>query len=114
MLVALAAGWVPTVVGLALAGGLSGILLIWVFSDPGGPDTDEPDSDSDGGSGRRRPRRPRRPPPVGPVSWPDFERQFAAYVERRARTGERDRTRTRARAADERTPSAAGNPRRGG
>jgi hypothetical protein len=78
MLVASAAAWVPAMVGLALAGGLLGILLIWIRSDPGGPDGDEPDSGSDGGSRRRRPRRP---PPDGPVSWPDFERQFAAYVE---------------------------------
>jgi hypothetical protein len=95
MVVPSAAAWVTTVVGLALAGGLFGILLIWILCDPGGPGGDEPDSDSDGGSRRRRPRRP---PPVGPVSWRDFERQFAAYVESCA--SERDRTRTRTPAGD--------------
>ena len=95
MLVPSAAAWVTTVVGLALAGGLVGLLLIWVLCDPGGPEGDEPDSDSDGGSRRRRPRRP---PPVGPVSWQDFERQFAAYVESRAGAGEGDRARIRNRA----------------
>jgi hypothetical protein len=107
MLVPLAATWVPTAAGIALAGGLVGLLLLWVQSDPGGPD-DDPDSDS-GGGGRRRPRRP---PPVGPVSWQDFERQFAAYVERRGAAPAPERTRTGA--GDERVPNAGGDGPRGG
>jgi hypothetical protein len=109
MLVPLAATWVPTAVGLALAGGLVGLLLLWVQSDPGGPD-DDADSDSDGGGGGRR--RPRRPPPAGPVSWQDFERQFAAYVERRGAPPAPERARTGA--GDERVPDAAGDGRRAG
>ena len=96
MLVPLAALWVPTAIAGALAGGVLAI-VVWVRADPAGPDGDEPDSDSDGGGGGRR--RPRRPPPVGPHSWEDFERQFAAYVESRA---------------VERAPSAAGDARRVG
>src|SRR3954462_13233145 len=126
MLVPLAAIWVPTAVGIALAGGLLGLLVLWVQSDPGGPD-DDPDADSDGGGGgRRRPGRapplrpgagggrrpPRRPPPGGPVSWQDFERQFAAYVERRGAPPAPERTRTGA--GDERGPDAAGDGRRDG
>src|SRR3954447_19426274 len=109
MLVPLAAIWVPTAVGIALAGGLLGLLVLWVQSDPGGPD-DDPDADSDGGGGGRR--RPRRPPPVGPVSWQDFERQFAAYVERRGAPPAPERMRTGA--GDERALGGAGDGRRGG
>src|SRR3954447_4064065 len=108
MLVPLAAIWVPTAVGIAVAGGLLVILMLWVQSDPGGPD-DDPDSDADGGGGGRR--RPRRPPPVGPVSWQDFERQFAAYVERRGVAPAPAPERTRTGAADERRPDAAGDGR---
>jgi hypothetical protein len=108
MLVPLAAIWVPTAVGIAVAGGLLGILVLWVQSDPGGDD--DSDSDSDGGGGGRR--RPRRPPPVGPVSWQDFERQFAAYVERRGTSAAPERTCTGV--GDERAPDAAGDGRRAG
>jgi hypothetical protein len=108
MLVPLAATWVPTAVGIALAGGLVFLLLLWVQSDPGGPD-DDADSDSGGGGGRLRPRRP---PPVGPVSWQDFERQFAAYVERRGVAPAPERTRTGA--GGEHAADAAGDGRRAG
>lgn len=106
MLVPLAAIWVPTAVGIALAAGVLA-LLVWVRA---GPDADEPDSDSDGGGGGRR--RPRRPPPVGPVSWQDFERQFAAYVESCAATAGREPG--LARGGRERAPNAAAHARRGG
>ena len=91
MFLPLVATWVPTALGLALAGGLLWFML-WALTRDDRPDTDEPNSDSDegGGSGRRRPRRP---PPVGPVSWQDFERQFAAYVERHGADATRERTR---------------------
>ena len=45
---------------------------------PSGED-DDGDSGSGGGGGRRRPGRPPRPG-GDPVWWPEFERQFAAYV----------------------------------
>lgn len=80
MLVPLAAMWVPTALGVGLAGAVLA-LMIWLHSRGPGPDgTEDPDSDS-GGGGLGRRRRPRRPPPVGPVSWIEFERQFASYVE---------------------------------
>src|SRR4051794_494654 len=109
MLVPLAAIWVPTAVGIAVAGGLLGILMLWVQSDQGGPD-DDSDSDSGGGGGGRR--RPRRPPPVGPVSWQDFERQFPADVQRRGAPPAPQRTRTGA--GDERALGAAGDGHRAG
>src|SRR3954453_23161028 len=62
MLVPLAAIWVPTAVGIAFAGGLFGILVVWVKSDPG-PDADDSDSDSGGGGAGWRGRGPR--PPTG-------------------------------------------------
>src|SRR5256885_10296347 len=102
MLVPLAATWVPTAAGIASALAVLAIML-WVHARRAGPDTDDPDADSDGGGGGRR--RPRRPPPVGPVSWQDFERQFAAYVERHGVAGERPRTGV----GDERAPNAAGD-----
>jgi hypothetical protein len=98
------ATWVPTALGLALAGGILWLGL-WIQGRGGGPDGDEPDSDSDGGGGWGS-RRPRRPPPVGPVSWQDFERQFAAYVERCGADGGPERTRTGV--GDNRAPNAQG------
>jgi hypothetical protein len=55
-------------------------VLVWSCRRPGrdGPDDSDPGPDDGGGGGGRR--RPRRPPPAGPVSWAEFERQFAAYV----------------------------------
>src|SRR4051794_20228091 len=104
MFVPLVATWVPMALGLALTGGLLWIML-WVQARRDRPDADEPDSDSDGGGGWGR-RRPRRPPPVGPVSWQDFERQFAAYVVRRGAPPTHERARTGA--GDERGANAAG------
>jgi hypothetical protein len=47
---------------------------------------DHGDSGSDGGGGPRRPTPP--PQPGGdPVWWPEFERQFAAYVRSRSQEG---------------------------
>jgi len=106
MPVPLAAVWVPTAVGVTLVCGLLGMIVLWIWSDPSGPDGDGEDSDQGGGGGARR--RPRRPPPTGPVSWQDFERQFAAYVERRSRfTGdcERDGERASNETGDARRPA---------
>jgi hypothetical protein len=108
MLVPLAAIWVPTAVGIAFAGGLLGILVVWVKSDPG-PDADDSDSDSGGGGAGWWRRRPRRPPPGGPVAWHDFERQFAAYVERRGEPVAPERVSSEA--VDRRGPDAAGDVR---
>jgi hypothetical protein len=47
---------------------------------------DDGDSGSGGGGGRRRPTPP--PQPGGdPVWWPEFEREFAAYVRSRSQKG---------------------------
>ena len=48
--------------------------------DPGDDDQD----DDDPGWGRDGPRTP--PPDAPPVSWPEFEREFAEYVAARSRT----------------------------
>ncbi len=50
-----------------------------------GPHPD--DGEDDGGS--RRPKTPPSPP-SGPVSWPDFERDFAEYCARHKRTAHRE------------------------
>ena len=87
MLHAATATWVPTAAGVGLAV-LLFLGLAWSCVRRSPPDgTDEPDEGGGGGGGGGGPRRPRRPPPVGPVSWVDFERQFAAHV--MSRTGER-------------------------
>jgi len=51
-----------------------------------GPDEEDGGDGGPGGWGRRRGPRPPRdlPPGCGPDWWPEFERQFAAYVDRRA------------------------------
>jgi hypothetical protein len=88
MLVPLAAMSVSTVIGVAIASGMLAV-IIWRQCGGAGPDgAEDSDSDDAGGGGGRR--RPRRPPPVGPVSWIEFERQFAAYVENH-RAGRTDR-----------------------
>jgi hypothetical protein len=68
-------------VALCLAGAVA-LVAVWIWAAP--PETgeaDDPDADQGGGGGWGvRPPEPRRPPPVGPDSWPVFEREFAAYV----------------------------------
>jgi hypothetical protein len=94
MLVPLATAWVPTAIVVGMAGAVLA-LMIWSLSRGTGPDgTDDPGSD--GGGGWWRQRHPRRPPPVGPVSWTEFERQFAAYVDA-CREGAAGRSTPRAR-----------------
>jgi hypothetical protein len=111
MLVPLAAMWVPVAVSIALTVGLLAFVL-WGHVRRAGPDGDEHDSDSDEGGGGSGRRRPRRPPPVGPVSWQDFERQFAAYVERRETVARCEQPRTGA--DDDGTRDTAGASRRAG
>jgi len=70
--------WLPTAIGLAIPT----VVLLWMWlrnelSKRRGSD-DSDGSDEGGGGGGRRP--PPGPPPVGPVSWPEFEREFADYV----------------------------------
>jgi hypothetical protein len=77
---AAAAVWLPTIVGLAVPLLVLGALwLQGAARRRRGPDED-PDSD-DGPGGARRPR-PTPTLPTGPVSWPDFEREFAVYAAR--------------------------------
>ena len=71
--------WLPTAIALAtLALGIAIAVLCTAISARRGPDDDS--ASDDGPGGLRRPP-PRPPLPTGPVSWPDFEREFAAYVE---------------------------------
>jgi hypothetical protein len=46
-----------------------------------GDDSDDGDGFGGGGGGRR-PTPPNRPPDADPEWWPEFEREFATYVER--------------------------------
>jgi hypothetical protein len=52
------------------------IVLLWLHMGNSGPGPG--DSDDDSGGGGRRPPEP--PPPADPGWWPEFERDFAAYV----------------------------------
>lgn len=83
--------WVSfTVVGLILlgcliAGAWCAVCSVREWQRRGDAGHDEGDGDDGGGGGGRR-RKP--PPPVGPrdgdpVWWPEFEREFAAYVANR-------------------------------
>ena len=69
--------WLPTAIGVG-----SALLLLLLAcrlgGDGRGPGPDENDPGSDEGGGPRRPPPP--PPPAGPVSWAEFEREFAALV----------------------------------
>jgi hypothetical protein len=80
MLHAAAVVWLPTAIAfttVALGIGLARVCTAMARRRP--PDDDSASDDGPGGS--RRPT-PRPPLPTGPVSWPEFEQQFAAYVER--------------------------------
>ena len=74
------------IVGIHLLAGL--LICVWVVLGPGR--NDDPGSDDDGPGWRRWP--PPQRPPEPPVSWPDFERQFAEHVES---LGDRDPVATR-------------------
>ena len=82
MVPAFLVAWLPA--ALAVATPLLVLAVLWLRGgSPGwrGPD-DDSDSDSGDGPGGSKRRPPRPTLPTGPVSWPEFERQFAAYVER--------------------------------
>src|SRR3954453_22242295 len=109
MFVPLAARRVPAAGGLALVSDILGG-LVWVQSRDPGPDADGPD-DSEGGGGARR-RWPPPPPRIGPVSWQEFERQFAAYGDGRGRALARDSGRDGL-GERERAPNGVGDTHRG-
>jgi len=71
--------WLPTAIAFATVA--LGIGIAWVCSAMARRRPPDDDSASDDGPGGSRRPPPRPPLPTGPVSWPEFERQFAAYVE---------------------------------
>jgi hypothetical protein len=83
--------------GLLLTGFWLGIKSSW----GGGGPKDDGENGEDGGPGRGpwRPRSPTGPPEPDPYWWPDFEREFAAYV-----------VRARADRAPQRVSTVAGAP----
>ncbi len=64
-----------------------GTILALRWRGRGSGESPHDDGEDDGGS--RRPR-PTPSPPSGPVSWPDFERDFAEYCARQKRAAHRD------------------------
>ena len=58
------------------------VMLAWLRSDHGAADDD--DGNAGGGGGGLRPSGPDRPrdPHGDPIWWPEFEQQFADWVER--------------------------------
>ena len=72
--------WLPTIVGLAVPLLVLGALGLHAAARRRRGSDEDPGSD-DGPGGTRRPR-PTPTLPTGPVSWPDFEREFAAYAAR--------------------------------
>jgi|SRR5947209_3979692 len=73
----------PVVVLLGLIFG-AGPFWVWAVRRwrLGGDDSDDGDGNGGGGQ-RRRPTPPTGPPDAEPAWWPEFERQFAIYVETR-------------------------------
>ena len=82
---AAAAVWLPTLAGLAVPLLVLGALWLRGAARRRRGSDEDPGSD-DGPGGTRRPR-PTPTLPTGPVSWPEFERQFAAYAGRVEREG---------------------------
>lgn len=76
---------VAWIVGASMLGTVA--CLRYRSRNPGEPQQQRDDGDDDGGS--RRPTPPPSPP-IGPVSWPDFERDFAEYCASRKRAAHRD------------------------
>ena len=79
------AAWVVGAVFVAIA---TAIAVIELLRARGSNDDGNDDGDDDPGWGRRGPEQPRGDPgPSGtdPTWWPEFERQFAAYMEDAAR-----------------------------
>ena len=58
------------------------VLFLWqaVRRSDGGPDDSDESDAGGGGWGRGGPTPPCPPPDVDPAWWPEFEREFAAYV----------------------------------
>jgi hypothetical protein len=80
--------WATVIVIVALLG--MPVLSVWfLWRGEDGPDDSGPDGGGGGGGG---PPRDTPPPPDGPAWWPEFEREFAAYV---AAVGSRPRARAR-------------------
>jgi hypothetical protein len=99
--------WLPTAVGLGTPTIV--LLVIWLRNEIAkrrGPDEGDGSDDGGGGGGRRPPPSP---PPVGPVSWPEFEREFADYV--RARSSAPTGADTGVVGTAERPPMAASSSR---
>jgi hypothetical protein len=79
-----ASAWVigGSIVGIVLTFVVLVAVVAWLAG-PGGSDGLE---GGDGGSGGGGGGGPPPEPPPGPSWWPDFEREFADYVARRARS----------------------------
>ena len=73
--------WLPPAVGLTTPAVV--YLIIWLRSEIAKRRGSDESDGSDGGGGGGS-RRPPPPPPAGPVSWPEFERQFPDYVRARS------------------------------
>ena len=77
---AAAAVWLPTIVGLAVP--LLVLGALWALGAARRRRGSDEGPGSDDGPGGTRPPRPTPTLPTAPVSWPDFEREFAAYAAR--------------------------------
>lgn len=78
-------------------------LIIWLLVRTGRSGGSDDDDGGGGGGGTGR-RPPRGPQPGGADWWPEFERQFAAYVAHRSAIGRRhDRTTSRFAGGDRET-----------
>lgn len=65
----------------SLAALIAGIWIMLRIARQGGESGDDPGEDGGGGGGGgRRPKPPDPQPDFDPKWWPEFERQFAAYV----------------------------------
>jgi hypothetical protein len=75
-----AAVWLPTIAGMAVPLLVLGALWLRGAARRHRGSDEDPGSDDGPGGTRRPPPAPTLP--TGPVSWPDFEREFAAYAAR--------------------------------
>ena len=78
-------GWIGYVASvLVLLGFIFGAPCLWAWAIRGWQPGDDSDDGGNGGGGwPRRPTPPTRPTDSDPPWWPEFERDFAAYVDRR-------------------------------
>jgi hypothetical protein len=56
------------------------VLGAWLYGHEGSDDSGHEGPDDSGGHGGSGGPPPQPPPPDGPTWWPEFEREFAAYV----------------------------------